>query len=133
MPIRGEEIDISRPLKMVNGTKINRIEKAPGSYFPIHAFYFEGDKELTNSYTSDGFFVSCNYPSYSDLIYADDMPTQDLLIEAKKRKVVQVTVLDHPLGHTIYAVTDDGLIFRGYAGSSATPNNWEKLSEIPQD
>lgn len=103
-----------------------------------------------NSKQKVGFTGATGHPEYEETLiklqeiynkiidFLDDLTVldedqADQQQETKKRKVLQLTTIAHPMGYTGFAVTDDGLIFKCELGRQHSEIKWEKLPEIPQD
>jgi len=120
MAEKGVPIDITRPLKRVDGTKVSKaIVRADGK---IRAIFDElGGFDV---YDAEGFYRDDKNPTIFDLVY-DEAEQQP----AKKRKIKQIIECSN--ADRVVALTDDGLMFS--INTSYVKGGWEKWPEIPQD
>jgi hypothetical protein len=136
MAIKGEMIDVTKlqDYELKNGWEILFLEKDSGSsvVHPVCVLFKDSAGTICfNRYTDEGFSSSDKNPSEFDLVLKNRAEEQPQ--ETKKRKVVQISTCLCMMSEChdvifVHALCDDGTLFERVNGQ-----DWEKLTEIPQD
>ena len=132
MAIKGEMIDINKPLSTLIGLKVLKIKKikdaetSHSSYFEAiieNTFIFENKSKIT--YTYDGFKNQNKNHNVLNLIYQDELTIQPP--ETKKRIIKQI-ISDK---EGFIALSDDGNAY--FMQRFSTSKKWYPIEDLPQD
>jgi hypothetical protein len=121
MAEKGKELDLTRPLRMVNGIKIEKIEKKDcfdlNFSYLVKAYFYKKDGALDYSYYNpEGFFRGKeNNPFFAEhLIYDDNTQEKTMRLEIyedrkdKEETVIRLKLCRDHFGVSVEAVDDKG-------------------------